>query len=202
MRGSAACGSARTAAPRHARRGMSMRVCLVSLLLLISTSAVAQTPDVPRTAWGVPDLSGYWEYRTTTPLQRPAALADKIVLTPEEAAAYLTQRHAAIGRERDLQLNADWWEPGGLAQGRTSLIVDPPDGRIPSRTTAAQHRVQTLAPPSGRVPPTDRRTGNATSAASWGARCRSSQPPPIGSHRSFRRRTLWSSCMSRTLTCE
>ena len=45
-----------------------MRVCLVSLLRLIPTSAVAQTADVPRTAWGVPDLSGYWEYRTTTPL--------------------------------------------------------------------------------------------------------------------------------------
>ena len=148
MRGSAtACGSVRTATPRHARRGMSMRVCLVSLLLLIPTSAVAQTANVPRTAWGVPDLSGYWEYRTTTPLQRPEALADKIVLTPEEAAAYLAQRHAAIGRERDLQLNADWWEPGGLAHGRTSLIVDPADGRIPSLTAAAQHRVQTLAPP-------------------------------------------------------
>ena len=124
-----------------------MRVCLVSLLLLIPPSAGAQTADGPRTAWGAPDLSGYWEYRTTTPLQRPAALADKIVLTPEEAAVYLTQRHAAIGRERDLQLNADWWEPGGLAQGRTSLIVDPPDGRIPSRTAAARHRGQTLAPP-------------------------------------------------------
>ena len=40
-----------------------MRVCLVSLLLPIPTSAVAQTADVRRTAWGVPDLSGYWEYR-------------------------------------------------------------------------------------------------------------------------------------------
>ena len=81
--------------------------------------------------------------RTTTPLQRPEALADKTVLTPEAAAAYLTERHAGIARERDLQLNADWWTPRGLTNSRTSLIVDP--RRIPQfcRTgyaTAGQSR--------------------------------------------------------------
>ena len=137
--------SARTAVPDDAMAGISMlRVCLVATSLLIPTASVAQTTDVPRTAWGVPDLSGYWEYRTTTPLQRPEALADKPVLTPAEAAVYLPQRHAAIGRERDLQLNADWWEPGGLTDGRTSLITNPPDGRLPMRTEAARHRVRTL----------------------------------------------------------
>ena len=118
--------------------------CLVNLFLLIPTVSVAQTAGVPRTASGMPDLSGSWEYSTATPLQRPEALADKTVLTPEEEAAYITRRHAAIGRERDLQLNADWWEPGGLTNGRTSLIIDPPDGRIPSLTAAARHRVRTL----------------------------------------------------------
>ena len=122
-----------------------MAVCLASLLLLIPPLAVAQTADVPRTAWGAPDLSGYWEYRTITPLQRPEALADKAVLAPEEVAAYLTQRHAAIGRERDRQLNADWWEPGGLTDNRTSLITDPPDGRLPVRTETARRRAETLA---------------------------------------------------------
>jgi hypothetical protein len=121
-----------------------LRTYLIGACLLLPTVLVAQTADVPRTVWGVPDLSGYWEYRTITPLQRPQALADKAVLTPEKAAAYLPLRYAAIGRERDLQLNADWWEPGGLTDLRTSLIVDPPDGRLPSRTDAARQRARTL----------------------------------------------------------
>ena len=116
MRWSAsAVGSARTADPKRVKAGISMRtVCVVGVCLLLPTASIAQTADVPRTARGVPDLSGYWEYRTSTPLQRPEALAGKAVLTPEETAAYLPERLAAIGRERDLQLNADWWEPGGL----------------------------------------------------------------------------------------
>ena len=117
---------------------------LVALLFITSAPAPAQEPDAPRTPWGAPDLSGYWEYRSTTPLQRPAELAGKTVLTPAEEAAYLTERHAAIGRERDLQLNADWWQPGGLTDGRTSLVVDPPDGRLPERTPAGRDRARTL----------------------------------------------------------
>ena len=120
------------------------RTLLVGLLLAISVTAAAQETRTPRTAWGAPDLNGHWEYRSTTPLERPAALAGKAVLTPAEEAAYLTERHAAIGRERDLQLNADWWQPGGLTNGRTSLIVDPPDGRLPARTAAGAERARTL----------------------------------------------------------
>ena len=116
----------------------------IALLLAVPVSAAAQAPDAPRTPWGTPDLSGYWEYRSTTPLQRPEELAGRAVLTPAEEAEYLTERHAAIGRERDLQLNADWWQPGGLTDGRTSLIVDPPDGRLPARTPAGAERARTL----------------------------------------------------------
>ena len=117
---------------------------LVCLLLVIPLAVSAQEPGAPRTPWGTPDLSGYWEYRSTTPLQRPEELAGKPVLTPAEEAEYLARRHAAIGRERDLQLNADWWQPGGLTDGRTSLIVDPPDGRLPARTPAGAERARTL----------------------------------------------------------
>ena len=120
------------------------RMLLVGLLLVIPLAASAQEPGAPRTPWGTPDLSGYWEYRSTTPLQRPEELAGQAVLTPAEEAEYLTRRHAAIGRERDLQLNADWWQPGGLTDGRTSLIVDPPDGRLPARTPAGRERARTL----------------------------------------------------------
>ena len=121
------------------------RTALVGLLVLLPAAfAAAQTAEPPRTPWGAPDLSGYWEYRSTTPLERPAELAGRETLTPDEEAAYLVERHAAIGRERDLQLNADWWQPGGLTDGRTALIVDPPDGRLPARTPAGRERVRTL----------------------------------------------------------
>ena len=119
---------------------------LAALLLVVPVSALgqAQAVEAPLTPWGAPDLSGYWEYRSTTPLERPEALAGRGVLTPEEEAEYLVGRHAAIGRERDLQLNADWWQPAGLTDGRTSLIVDPPDGRLPARTEAGRERARTL----------------------------------------------------------
>ena len=117
---------------------------LAVLLLMVPAPAPAQAPEASLTPWGAPDLSGYWEYRSTTPLERPEALAGREVLTPEEEADYLVGRHAAIGRERDLQLNADWWQPAGLTDGRTSLIVDPPDGRLPARTAAGRERARTL----------------------------------------------------------
>ena len=124
------------------------RPFLAGLVLIACLTAPAptagQAPEAPLTSWGAPDLSGYWEYRSTTPLERPEALAGREVLTPEEEAEYLVGRHAAIGRERDLQLNADWWQPAGLTDGRTSLIVDPPDGRLPARTAAGRERARTL----------------------------------------------------------
>ena len=126
------------------------RLVLAGMLLLPLLAAAqsgAEAPAVPRTPWGTPDFSGYWEYGTTTPLQRPAELAGKTVLTPDEAAAYLADRYASISHERSLQLNADWWVPGELTNGRTALIVDPPDGRIPRRTPAGMARLETLAPP-------------------------------------------------------
>ncbi|MEO2196120.1 MAG: hypothetical protein ABGY72_08515 [bacterium] len=143
MRSSAAVsGSARTVGLVRA----TMVAGLVGLGLLMpgAATSVAQTADTPRTAWDVPDFSGYWEYRTATPLQRPEALPDRATLTPEEAAAYLPQRLTDIGNERDLQLNADWWEPGGLTDDRTSMITDPSNGRLPTMTDEAQHRARTL----------------------------------------------------------
>ena len=126
------------------------RLTLAGMLLLLPLVAAAQPNDgtsaVPRTPWGSPDFNGYWEYGTTTPLQRPEALGDKAVLPPEEAAAFLAERYASIARGRDLQLNADWWVPGDLTDGRTSLIVDPRNGRIPPRTAGTDH-VETLGRP-------------------------------------------------------
>ena len=122
---------------------MSLRCLSIISLVLVPLAPAAQTTDTPRTLWGTPDLSGYWEYNTVTPLQRPAELMGKAVLTPAEESEYMVGRYEAIRHERNLQLNADWWQPGRLSNGRTSLIIDPPDGRLPTRTAAADKRQKT-----------------------------------------------------------
>ena len=107
-------------------------------------AARAATVSGPRTPWGAPDLGGVWDFRTLTPLERPAALGDQAVLTPEEAAEFrataIESRNADRrdgGARRDVEraYNDFWWDYGDSLTGdlRTSLIVDPPDGRIPAR---------------------------------------------------------------------
>ncbi len=103
-----------------------------------------------RTPWGDPDLQGIWSYATFTPLQRPAEFAGRLFLTPEEVAAQnqadatraTSERRAELSAERDLALAYDqvWWDRGE-STGRTSLIVDPPDGRLPPLTPAAERRL-------------------------------------------------------------
>ncbi|MSR20338.1 MAG: hypothetical protein EXR91_05100 [Gemmatimonadetes bacterium] len=99
----------------------------------------AQTP--PRTSWGDPDLQGVWNYGTMTPLERPTQWAGREVLSEDEAVAYEQQ---TIERRADALSTAgpDWWELENnvLRNRRTSLIVDPPDGRIPPLATPPQGR--------------------------------------------------------------
>src|SRR6185503_8493839 len=99
----------------------------------------------PKTAWGEPDLQGTWTNETITPFERPKHLADKPFLTKEEATDI--ERQAA--RQRD---NADsaarpgdvgsynqfWFDSGTkvVSSRQTSLVVDPPDGRVPLRPEA------------------------------------------------------------------
>jgi hypothetical protein len=102
-----------------------------------------QTPD------GQPDLSGYWTNITLTPLQRPANLAGKAFFTPAEAAAYEKETVDRNNADRrDPGTDADvgkayndfWWDRGTkvVSTLRTSLIVDPADGKVPALTPQAQ----------------------------------------------------------------
>ena len=119
----------------------------------------AKAWTIPRTADGQPDLTGNWTNATYTPLERPANLGTKEFYTPEEAAVVEKERVAQFNGQAadDLHYdNAIWQNENynkGLSSLRTSLVIDPPDGRVPALTDEARRRP---LPPQAGSP--DRRT--------------------------------------------
>ncbi len=117
---------------------------------LVPAAVLGQTS--PRTPWGTPDLRGVWSHGTATPLERPERHAERERLTDEEISEIdaAQQSTDGVGARRVV-----WWERS-LSDGRTSMIVDPPDGRIPY-SPAGRERVearpgQTSEGPEGRSP--------------------------------------------------
>ncbi len=114
----------------------------------------------PRTPWGDPDLQGVWDYWTFTPLERPEEFAGKVELTDEEAALVARQgRAAALVTDREGPgpgstgaYGQEVWTERGRATALTqsSLLVDPPDGRMPSLTPAETSRVSAHGAAGGR----------------------------------------------------
>jgi hypothetical protein len=103
--------------------------------------ARANTYKVPRTAWGEPDLQGVWSYATTTPLSKPDAAGDKTFLTDEEVAQLAEEtakRQDSAPRTGDPGTYNNFWWDRGVSIGRTSLIIDPEDGKLPPLTPEAQ----------------------------------------------------------------
>ena len=122
----------------------------------VSKSAFAtKTGAVPRTSDGHPDLQGIWTNATVTPIERPAQFAGKLTVTDEEAAKYEKQnndnlygdrRSQNAEQDRDHAYNALFFDRGTeLARvdgvKRTSLIIDPPDGKVPAMNPDAQKRM-------------------------------------------------------------
>jgi len=115
-------------------------------------SAPAKKPGVARTPWGHPDLQGVWDFRTITPMERPARFAGKEFLTAEEAAT-LERENAEADVDRAPKAgdtgtyNKFWMDFGTTVSGnrRSSLIIDPPDGRIPALAPEAKKRFDEMA---------------------------------------------------------
>ncbi|HUA17883.1 MAG TPA: hypothetical protein VMB25_04000 [Bryobacteraceae bacterium] len=127
---------------------------MIAVTLAAATALTAQTNwKAPRTPDGQPDLQGNWTNATLTPFQRPKELGNKAFFTPEEAAAFEKQRIQASDVDRvegprgaaDLArraYNNTWMDRGThvTKYRRTSLVIDPPDGRVPPFTPEAQKR--------------------------------------------------------------
>ena len=148
-------------------------VCVVVAGAVLCPMVSAAQSTAPRTPWGQPDLRGIWDFRSLTPLQRPEDLGDQVFLTEEEAATieretaareeYLLHRPAIrteagtnVDRAAEGELPdgtfvngsyGDHWLDRGttIETRRTSLIVDPPNGRMPSYTADGQRQADARA---------------------------------------------------------
>ena len=127
-----------------------MRSVFLGLFLISAVSAAGQTKaSVPHAPDGHPDLQGTWDFAQLTPFERPGNFAGKQSLTDEEAEEFAQQRIETGNKDkRDGGAAADverayndfWWDFGKRVAKQPSLVVDPPDGRVPALTADAQAR--------------------------------------------------------------
>lgn len=135
----------------------------MGVLLAVASSEAAQDLQL-QTAWGDPDLQGVWDFRTITPLERPEEFGDRTFLTAEEAAGLESDvidrnrllldrpaERAASGGNVDRRAdgtpgfyNNFWLDSGNRTVGtrRTSLVIDPSNGRLPALTAAGRQRAE------------------------------------------------------------
>ncbi|MBM64319.1 MAG: hypothetical protein CL484_15325 [Acidobacteria bacterium] len=139
----------------------TLAIYSATITILISPNVASGQPaaagrppagsPAPMMPWGVPDLQGVWDHGTATPLERPDRYegrefltAEEVVQTNVEATTFATsERRGELSPQRDVGLayNQFWWDRR-LSDGRTALIIDPPNGTIPPQTSAAEDRAE------------------------------------------------------------
>ena len=156
-------------APRVAAAGQARAANVTA-----ETSSATKTWTVPRTRDGHPDLQGVWLSNIATPLERPKALEGRAFLTDKEVADLKARADQlfksgdrdfaagdnvfldALGRDEQSKRPFSTENSVGMIdrafENRTSLIVDPPDGRIPALTQDARQRQAAAASTRPRFP--------------------------------------------------
>ena len=135
-----------------------MRSVFLGVLLLSAVAVSAQTakPKIARAADGHPDLQGTWDFAQLTPFERPNNLAGKSSFASDDEAEEFAQsriennnkdrRDGGAAADVERAYNDFWWDFGKRVAKQTSLVIDPPDGRVPPLTAAAQARVGNRGP--------------------------------------------------------
>ena len=132
---------------RNLRLALSIAIALEGASLAAQSTAARKGWTPPRTPDGQPDIQSIWTNATLTPFERPASLRDKAFLTEAEVAAI--EHQASANREADPKRPGDvgsydqvWFDSGDriVSTRRTSLVIDPPDGRVPLRPEAEAAR--------------------------------------------------------------
>lgn len=126
-------------------RSLGVALAAASLgAAVVSAGGQASQWKSPRTAWGDPDLQGTWNNGTITPLERARGAGEKELLSKEEDEEINEQsdtraevRPTDAAQDLELAYDQFWWDRG-LSIGRTSLITDPKDGRLPPLTASGQ----------------------------------------------------------------
>lgn len=146
-------------------------LALALTLAVIAPLGMAAQSHVARTADGHPDLGGYWTNDSFTPLERAPELGEKEFFTPAEAAAYVKQRLDRLNGQSkdDIHYDDALWQAETYAKQpnlRTSIVFDPPNGRLPALTPEAQRRDSARREAARRQGPAD-----SAQSRSLGERC-------------------------------
>ena len=163
-------------------RALGIAAVLTSAGLLTTSAVHGQSKNwTARTPDGQPDLQGYWTNATVTPLERPAEFAGKEFMTQAEAAAYKKKKQAEENSQPEDDIHYDnviWQSESyvkGVSQRRTSIVFDPPAGRLPALTAQGRQLVEAI----------QRSSTDSADTRALGERCISrgnEGPPMLGSN--------------------
>src|SRR5437868_2589101 len=134
-------------------RFLALALMAIPLAAQSAKPAAAKRYTAPKTSWGDPDLQGQWPATANIPMQRPANLGQRSTLTAEELKQRQSQAAQAaegdneefVSSETAVSINPPgYWVERGKPHAQASLVVDPPNGRIPPLTLDGQAYAKSL----------------------------------------------------------